>query len=79
MSQEVDLVTVGIYTKLGAHYSFPDMDRSALDKLIMRNDDNNLSLQAVLLANVSQAVLTVPSRIIKKITIDGDDWWLDPS
>ena len=76
---KVELVTVGIETKLGAHYSFPDMDRSALDKLIMRNDNNELVLPTVLLTNASQAVLTVPARIIEKITVEGEDWWLAPS
>ena len=76
---KVEFVTVGIETKLGAHYSFPDMDRSALDRLIMRNDNNELRLDAVLLTNASQAVLTIPSRIVSKITVEGEDWWQAPS
>ena len=75
---KIELVTVGIETSLGAHYSFPDMDRGALDKLLMRNEGNALSLDAVLVTNLSRAVLSVPSRIVKKITVDGDDWWLAP-
>ncbi len=76
---KVELVTVGIETSLGAHYSFPDMDRVALDKLVMRNDNNEMTLDALLLTNASRAVLTLPARIVVKITVDGDDWWVDPS
>lgn len=75
---KVDLVTVGIETTLGARYSFPDVEREALDKLVMRSDNNELVLDSLLITNVSQAVLTVPSRIVKKITVEGKDWWLAP-
>jgi hypothetical protein len=77
--KDAELVTVGIETSLGAHYSFPDMERGALDRLVMRDDNNKLLLESLLLTNVSRAVLTLPSRIIKKITVNGEDWWLDPS
>lgn len=77
--EEIEFVTVGIETSLGAHYSFPDMDKTALDKLVMRNDNNELALDSLLLTNASRAVLTVPSRIVKKITVEGEDWWLAPS
>ena len=76
---KVELVTVGIETKLGAHYSFPDMDRKELERLVIRDSDNNILLDSVMLTNVSRALITVPVRIIKKITIEGDDWWLAPS
>ena len=79
MNQKVDLVTVGIETTLGAHYSFPDMDRTELEKFVIRDSDNHILLDSIMLTNASRALLTVPVRIIKKITIEGDDWWLAPS
>lgn len=73
-----ELVTVGVETSLGALYSFPDMERDVLDKLIMRGPNNELVLEQVLLTNASRAVLSVPARIIQKITIDGEVWWETP-
>jgi hypothetical protein len=67
-----ELVEVRIETTLGAHYSFPDMQRAMLEFLL--KEDLGLDGNLVL-TNVSQAVLVVPVRIIKTLSINGEVKW----
>lgn len=68
----VELVKVTIETSLGSTYEFPDMTRSAVERLIK----DNISFQGDLtLANVSGAVMVIPTRIIKTLAVNGEVKW----
>lgn len=67
-----ELVEVTIETTLGAVYKFPDMTRSVVERIVK----DNISLQGdLVLTNVSQAALVVPTRIIKTLAINGEVNW----
>lgn len=69
----VELVDVSIETTLGALYVFPDMNRRTLEQMI---DDEEIFLHGDLtLANISRAVLVIPIRIIKTLSIAGEIKW----
>lgn len=71
-----ELVTMGVETTLGAHYSFPDMEKPVAEKLVEAlGIETFRRLGQISLVNVSQAVLLVPFRIVKSISIDGKERW----
>jgi len=71
-----DLTSVEIETLLGARYVFPDMPRQLLEQEIMRGAWNEGQLTLV---NVSNACLTLPNRIVKTLSFDGQVRWRGPS
>jgi len=68
----VALCTVGIETKTGGRYSFPDMERSEVFKVL---GPQLLRANDMVLVNVSGACLTLPTRIIRIIAIDDEVTW----
>ena len=84
MTTNLELVTVRLETKLGAHYTFPHVEKAALEKLCPYMQDGvpeGVNSQLTLI-NASIAVLSVPIRILKRIEIEeeGTDslWWRAP-
>jgi hypothetical protein len=80
-------VTVGIETSLGAHYLFPDMDMAVLSQLLPKFSDRRPPNESFTLVNASTAVLILPVRVIKKVTVSTmyesgskitEDWWHAP-
>jgi hypothetical protein len=77
---KVELVTVGVETKLGAHYSFPDMEKSALEHVLPHLSDRVPEGQeCLMLVNASFCTMSVLYRIIRKVTVNGEDWWVCPN
>jgi hypothetical protein len=72
---ELKLVTVGVDTKLGAHYSFPDVEAEVLDKVLPR-DQSPIIGEVLILINASYAWMSLPSRIIARVTVDGVPKWM---
>lgn len=68
------LVTVRFETTLGAHYTFPDLDSSIFEKVLMQEEAWR-RLGAIALSNASGACLVVPTRIIETILVDGVIRW----
>lgn len=68
-----DLVTVTVKTHLGAEYVFPDMPRPMLDNVIRLSGWETSG--RLILVNVSAAVLTMESRIVKSVSYDGEVKW----
>lgn len=65
------LVDLTFETSLGAKYIFPDMEKRDVDELVAmmpRPKD-------IVLVNASGACLTVPSRIITLLFVDGEERW----
>ena len=69
-----DLVEVTLETLLSARYVFPDMPRSALTEGLLKA---HIATGKVTLVNVSGAVLTLPSRIVRSISFDGEVKWVN--
>lgn len=74
-SSKVTLVTVGIDTKLGAHYEFPDVDSRELRKVLPESGRMPEGQPTLSLINASMSILSVLFRIIKRITVDGKEVW----
>jgi|HubBroStandDraft_3_1064219.scaffolds.fasta_scaffold443813_2 hypothetical protein len=73
MTAKSELVEVTVETLLGARYVFPDMPRSTLtDGFLKANASVGGKLS---LANVSGAFLSLPSRIVRSISFDGEVRW----
>jgi hypothetical protein len=73
MATSAELVEVTIETSLGARYVFPDMPRSTLTDGFLKA---NASVGGkVSLSNVSDAFLSLPSRIVRSISFDGEVKW----
>jgi hypothetical protein len=77
--QKLDTVIVGIETHLGAHYTFPDMERGELQRILPKMNDRVPSgSESLCLVNMSLAALAIPFRIIKRVTVDTEEWWISP-
>ena len=72
-----DLVSVTLETHFGAKYVFPDMPRDMLDNVIKLSGWEKNG--KVVLVNVSAAVLSLESRIVKSISYDGEVKWPCPA
>lgn len=70
--QAIRPCTVGIETKTGARYSFPDMSRDEVFKVL---GPQLLGASNLTLVNISGACLTLPMRIISAIAIDDEVTW----
>lgn len=70
--QAVRPCVVGIETKTGSRYTFPDMSRDDLFKVL---GPQLLGAGTLTLVNISGACLTVPLRIISAIAIDDEVAW----
>ena len=68
----LQLVTITIETFLGATYVFPDMSRAEIDRLLK---DNIAFHGDLTLSNVGRAVLLLPIRIIKTLSVEGEVKW----
>lgn len=73
-----NLVSLTLRTRLGACYVFPDMARSEVELLLRRIEDAAKSGQLTLV-NASQAVLILPFRIIKTISVGEEERWCSPA
>lgn len=65
-----DLTSVAVETFLGASYVFPDVPRSMVQTVALESTWQTLG--TFVLVNVSGASLSVPARIIKTISWDGE-------
>lgn len=74
-----DLVTLGLETRLEAKYTFPDMPRGELTRLLASDFSDAAKTGSLTLVNVSGAALVIPFRIVKKILIDGEERWVSPA
>lgn len=59
-----DLVQIRITTLTGAEYVFPDVHAPMVKNVKMQLDDTS---DRLLLTNISQATLLLPTRIIKRV------------
>ena len=73
-----DLAPVEIYTLNGDHYAFPAMSKSALQTVIPKGS-NQKKDAPLTLVNASTSILMIPMRIVKKILVDGEEWWVCPA
>lgn len=74
-----DLVTIEIVTLLDANYQFPDVSKAALEKVLPhRLQGRPRGLPSLTLVNASIATLVIPFRVIKRVLVDGEDWWIAP-
>lgn len=70
------LVTVEIITELGESYLFPDISKEIADTLFSERGIYDFQrIGSISLANISQAFLIVPFRIIGRILVDGVTVW----
>lgn len=63
---------VGIATKTGSRYEFPDMSKSEVFKIL---GPQLFGANDLILVNISGACITIPIRIIDSIAIDGEVTW----
>lgn len=70
-----DLVTVNVETKLGVHYVFPDMPRAEMEQLFSSSLSPAVVTGQLTLVNLSKACLVMPFRIVKTISINGEQRW----
>ena len=75
------LAAIEVTTRNGDVYSFPAMDKEELRKVlpIGKNEPPAPSQSTLAMVNASFAVLSVPFRIIKTVSVDGDVWWDSPA
>lgn len=74
-----DLVTVEIVTLLDANYQFPDVSEAALNVVLPQMSEGRpRGMLSLTLVNVSIATLVIPFRVIKRVLVDGEDWWIAP-
>ncbi len=78
ISEGADLVTVTVTTREGAIYSFPDMSRSSLKKVLPETGRKPTNQPALMLVNASTAVLSVPIRIVRRVSVGDDVLWESP-
>lgn len=71
--QGSDLVDVIVETHLKARYVFPDMPRQMLNNVIQYSGWERTG--QFVLVNVSGAVLTMPARLVKTVSYDGEVKW----
>ncbi len=64
--------TVGIHTKTGGRYEFPEMDKIEVFKVL---GPQLYGTDDLVLTNLSGATLTIPVRSIDSIAIDGEVSW----
>ena len=76
---KLDSATVCVLTHMGARYEFPDMDREVLQRLLPKLSDRLPNHGQLILVNASISCLSVPSRIIKEVTVGGEVWWTNPN
>lgn len=74
LSPKSDLVDLDIFTHEGDHYHFSAMSKSALEKTLPKGSNRRLD-GSLTLVNASTAILMIPMRIIKKITVEKEVWW----
>lgn len=76
----LELCTVEVFTHQGSHYVFPDMDKTALRRVLTPGENRiTVSIPSFAVCNASYAVLSLPFRIIKQILVDGEEWWVSPA
>ena len=69
--------TVTVCTKEGAEYVYPDMNVTALKKILPENGRIPENMQCLMMVNVSMAILSVPMRIIKAVRVEAEVLWHD--
>ena len=70
----MSLGVIGIRTRTGARYEFPDMKLADVDPIINHAKSGD-SCSQIALHNVSQSVLVVPWKIVDEISMDGEVKW----
>lgn len=77
---DLDLGVVEVVTKQGSCYRYPDMDKNALQKVLPKGENRiRESMPTLSMCNASFVVLSIPFRVIDKITVDGEEWWASPA
>jgi len=71
--EEAPLVTMWFETHLGARYEMPDMLRERVDEAHRQLDTPGLDRISVL--NISEAMMFLPKRIIKKAGVGKRCFW----
>lgn len=71
----MSLVDVSIETKLGAKYVFPDVLKKEVTTAVSFFHPG----KTLTLVNASGAYLSMPCRIIQRISVDKEDLWLSPA
>ena len=69
-------VSIRVETTLGAVYEFPDVDPTQVTKGHL---DFWVTVGSITLANISNACLIVPFRIVAALYIDGEKKWPFPA
>jgi hypothetical protein len=65
------LVTVGVETFLGTLYTFPDCIKETIVGVVKDTSPGS----NLLLANVTLSTLTVPMRVVRRITVGSEEVW----
>lgn len=66
------LITLEIYTTMGSLYSFPDVERSDALERAIRGVEHAKGSDALVLVNASDAVLTLPMRVVDRVRVAGE-------
>lgn len=66
------LITIVVTTTQGATYVFPDVERSAALDRALREVAHAPGSDILVLANASNAILTVPMRIVAQVGVAGE-------
>ena len=75
-SRKPEVGTVSLLTKQGDTYTFPAMDKKALEKVVPRGSNQLPPGTPVLtMVNASLSVLSVSFKVIDRILVDEEEWW----
>jgi len=74
--QGTDLTVVTVTTKLGAKYVFPDMPQGPLDNIV--RSSAWITAGRLILVNISAAVLSIDSRLVRSVEYNGEVQWENP-
>jgi len=71
--EEVPLLVVGIETKLGAQYLFPDVPATIIEPLL--KNEGFRRFEQLSLVNASKSCLVINTRTIRYIFLNGELKW----
>jgi len=77
----IELVTVKVQTKLGDEYTFPSVDKIALNQILPQLSSGRVPTgnPSLCIINASFATLVIPYAIIRTVYVEGEEWWTAPS
>lgn len=70
-----DLAVITVITKMGAEYKFPDMSEGEVRKAMPESGRIPANQPALMMMNVSHAVLTLMFSIVKEVRIGEEVVW----